>query len=628
MRADGEDQAVRSSKWAATRAIIEVPTDAERLRFGVALENSGNLRVDDFSIEALGPISLGNAPAGPLTERSLENLVAFSQLLGYVRYFHPSDQAARTDWDLFAISAIDPVVRARDSDDLLRVLRERFSPIAPTLRLDARPVSQLQPQMLRSGPVREQNIVAWSYHGWPENLEGSPYYGERLTDGLSEKNARVTRIGSEFNGALGAGLWASVPLSLYADRRGTIPHRGTMVTRAPRDWAPSGYDRSTRLADIILFWNVAKYFYPYFDVSGSDWPAAIRPALQSAAQDTSGAMFEVTLRRLVARLHDGHGSVNSPYGDPRVLPVCWRFIDGKLVVVRTTAEFSSVLHPGDEVVAIDGRPVADWKRETEPQKSAATPQALLLRTAEALNTVVRSDSVQVTTIAASGSRTIIRLPRRYVALLKPPRPDSIAEVAPGIVYADLDRISDGDWRLNVQRFSTARGVIFDLRGYPSRLAEVVPAYLTDQPLAGYPWLVPRVSRPDAAVAQYDTLNWSVRPEFPRLRGHVVFLTDASAISQSEAILELVAGHHLAPIVGTATAGTNGNVADIALPGGYRLTFTCVRVLQCDGSQFHGRGVLPTLVVPPTLDAVRAGRDVQLEQAIAYAQHHLISVPRP
>lgn len=35
-----------------------------------------------------------NEPPRPLTARGLENLVAFTRLLGYVRHFHPGDQAA------------------------------------------------------------------------------------------------------------------------------------------------------------------------------------------------------------------------------------------------------------------------------------------------------------------------------------------------------------------------------------------------------------------------------------------------------------------------------------------------------------------------------------------------------
>ena len=40
----------------------------------------------------------------PLQNRGLENLVAFTRLLGYMRYFHPSDAAYTADWESFAVA--------------------------------------------------------------------------------------------------------------------------------------------------------------------------------------------------------------------------------------------------------------------------------------------------------------------------------------------------------------------------------------------------------------------------------------------------------------------------------------------------------------------------------------------
>jgi hypothetical protein len=108
----------------------------------------------------------------------------------------------------------------------------------------------------------------------------------------------------------------------------------SLAPRRPNGWIPSGNDRGTRLANAILFWNVAQHFYPYFDVIGADWPAQLPIALRRAATDRDGASFEMTLRRMVAQLHDGHGSVNSPYGDPRPMPLAWEFVEGRLVVLR------------------------------------------------------------------------------------------------------------------------------------------------------------------------------------------------------------------------------------------------------------------------------------------------------
>ena len=75
------------------------------------------------------------ATAQSLTGRSLENLAAFAHLLGYVQYFHPSDQVAGADWEAFAIQNIAAAEGAKDARDLAVTLATLFRPYAPTLRV-------------------------------------------------------------------------------------------------------------------------------------------------------------------------------------------------------------------------------------------------------------------------------------------------------------------------------------------------------------------------------------------------------------------------------------------------------------------------------------------------------------
>ena len=80
---------------------------------------------------------------------------------------------------------------------------------------------------------------------------------------------------------LGGGVSALVPLALYKDASGTLPH----VPASPASPAAagqaeraalSGDDRATRLADVVLAWNVFQHFYPYFDVVQADWPGELQ----------------------------------------------------------------------------------------------------------------------------------------------------------------------------------------------------------------------------------------------------------------------------------------------------------------------------------------------------------------
>ena len=62
-----------------------------------------------------------------------ESRELYLRLLGYVRFFHPSDEAARADWDAFTIAGI-AAVEAADPRNLAETLHRLFAPVAPTLR--------------------------------------------------------------------------------------------------------------------------------------------------------------------------------------------------------------------------------------------------------------------------------------------------------------------------------------------------------------------------------------------------------------------------------------------------------------------------------------------------------------
>ena len=608
---------VRSATWTEARLLAEVPEDADSVRFGVALETGGTMWADDLALGRGGAIGEGDEPPRPLDDRSLENLIAFARLLGYVRYFHPSDQAAIADWDGLSIAGVDGVERARTPAELVARLREVFRPLAPTLRLATSPLSPPAPAALAPSGTHSLRITGWWHLGWTDGAEPSPYEARRVSIPVGASSDSILPIGTTLESELGGGVWCSMPMTLYADERGTLPHgvATTVPSRRPEDWLPSGNDRATRLADVVLFWTTAEHFYPYFDVTGTDWAAELPNALRRAATDRDGSAFEITLRRLVSSLHDGHGTVNSPYGDPRPMPLFWSLVDGQLVVERVDASIADRVRVGDVVTTIAGRPVTEWASEAESIRSGATPQWLRVRVAEALQVMPGGDSVLVGVRSPGGRTASAWLPRRDGPLLKPPRPDSVTEIRPGVIYLDLDRIDDADFEKALPRIVAAKGVIFDLRGYPARLSSVVLAHLTDTTLASARWCVPIVRHPDHTDTTYVVSRSMVTPATPRIRARAAFLIDGRAISYAETLLGIVEYYRLAELVGEPTAGTNGNVASERLPGGYDVTFTGMRVLKHDGSRHHGVGILPTVPVSPTLAGIAAGRDEQLEKAI-------------
>ena len=142
-------------------------------------------------------------------------------------------------------------------------------------------------------------------------------------------------------------------------------------------------------------------------------------------------------------------------------------------------------------------------------------------------------------------------------------------------------------------------------------------HLIDEQITSARWNVPQIIYPDREnITGFDTSGrWEVKPEQPRIKGKVVYLTNGSAISYAESIMGIVEAYKLGEIVGEPTAGTNGNVNPIALLGGYNVTWTGMKVLKHDGSRHHGIGIHPTYPVHRTIKGVREKRDEFVEKAL-------------
>ena len=735
----------------------------------------------------------GNEPARPLTGRGLDNLVAFSRLLGYVRYFHPSDEGAAADWGGLAIAGVQRVEEAPDAAALARTLEEIFKPVAPTVRVfpsgrrppvpeglkppaggavrtvawrhaglgpisyyksfrvddqtlspgepgrveqdvDATPfrgkkvrlraavraklppgnhaslwLSVRRPQEKKgfenagdhpfgSGPWRmteitgevapdaetiafglvldrqgmvwiddvaleivgettndphavvnpsfEEGEAGWQPDGWDldwaleaagysfsrsrENPSGGNWCG--LLVGADPKSLITAKPDEPFEADLGGGVSALVPLALWADAAGTLPHAApaTAIPKPakPAGWTPSGDDRATRLADVALAWNVFQNFFPYFDVAlpegRPDWAAVLRSSLSEAATDPDDVAFKRTMRGLVAALRDGHGAVShrNPV-EMLSVPLAFDWIEDRLVVAWADPDKAAGIRPGDSILAIDGKAAGEVLSAAEARVSAATPQHRRRQVLPSLVMGPKNQEVRLEVQPLDGPVRIVTvrcvLPyfgegsARSGRLAS--RPDKIAELRPGIFYVDLGRVTGADFKAALGRLAAARGVVFDLREYPNGQQEDVLAHLTGRSLYSSQFIVPLLTRPDQQGVIWLKRRSKVVPLSPRLLGKVAFLAGAGTLSYGEGLLTLVDAYRLGAIVGGPSAGINGAINEVSLPGEYRLLWTDMKVLRPDGSRQYGVGIQPTVPVSPTRRGLAAGKDEVLEKGL-------------
>jgi hypothetical protein len=427
----------------------------------------------------------------------------------------------------------------------------------------------------------------------------------------------VPEVGEVAATALPRGLRAQVPVALYGDARrtygGRIDEKAMEdLRRAFETLEPSDLDR--RLASVVIAWNVFQHFYPYFDVVDTDWGAVLESSLREVIEAGDEAGFRRVLKRLTAALHDGHAGVFHPEetrGFAR-LPIALDWIEGRVVVTRSEVPG---IAPGDVVSSLEGQAARSILEGMEALISGS-PQWKRYRALADFGRGSEATEVEIG-LVRDGEKFTHTLSRSRTEPLTETRPDPISRLAEDVVYVDLTRVPYEEVQPRLDELAAARGLVFDVRGYPKSGAERILRHLADEPLQSAKWMVPRILYPDRLrLVGYDTSGrWYLTPETPRFRGKAVFLTHAGAISYGESVMGIVEHYRLGEIVGQPTAGTNGNVNPFHLPGGYRVTWTGMRVVKHDDRQHHLIGILPTVPLERTISAVRDGRDEYLEKAL-------------
>ncbi len=604
-------------QWATYSIEANVSEDAERIIIGGLLFGSGRAWMDAGSFSIIGTLrSEPPEPRREISDAGITNITALARLLGAVRFFHPSDGVTQQDWETFAVQAVRAVEPAASPRELARTLQDLFAPLAPTVQVYAGETPPALPADLQPENREGLRMVRQRNYGVRLGPDSNTYQSGRV---MVAAPATGVPAGFEDPAApyvmnLAPGVTARVPLTLFVSDTGTLPGLPSVATQDA--WQRTTNDRTTRLATVVLAWSVLQNFYPYFDVTPVDWPAQLARALRGAATDGSLADFHATLEVLNAALSDGHGSVGPGPSVGGALPVIWDWIENGLIVTQVK-DPQSGLQRGDRVLSVDGSPVEDWLGWLEARISGATPQwvrNISLRRLTYCYAPVTRIALEIEPYSAPGTRRTLNVTCRNDNSWSEPKPSTVAQLEPGIYYVDIDRLTEADWRNALPQLANANGIVFDLRGYP-RIANYL-SHLTREPITSAQWLIPVPAKPDQTGMRFEGgARWDIRPMEPYLNARRVFLTGGNAISFAESVMGIVEAYKLAEIVGSTTAGTNGNTNTIPLPAGMRMVFTGMKVLKHDDSRHHGVGIAPTVPTSRTRGGAAEGIDEVLRRGI-------------
>jgi C-terminal processing protease CtpA/Prc len=573
-------------------------------------------------------------PAHAQTDREIENQKSFARVYGYLKYFYPGDEAAKLDWDKFAIYGTAKVASCTTPQQLKDTLTALLGPLMPGVQIvPARTKISWNKKKYTPPNLTGYAIVAWQHLGvGTYKDERMPYKSERTNRlKLTDKNLfdKIPAVGEYVEKPIGQGLKIFVPLALYGNKTSTYPVADTIAGNKYLSKI-SSLNRDSlkvdklfaRCGNIINTWNVFQHFFPYFAEAKTDWYADLAIALRETYHDRNQTDFMNTLKKLTAKLKDGHVSVTHvTSADTYMPPLAWKWIENKLVITNVFDSTLSI-HKGDIVTRINSTDAMHFFDSIHQYISAATRGWLDYRAQTESLAGRKGSTLQLSVQPAQGNSSAFTLERNLTRAAyekKFPPQDTVKQLPGNIMYINIGVAGMEDINKVLPQLQKSKAIICDLRGYPTDNTDFIQ-YLMTKKAAPTNWMrVPQIIYPDQQPPiTYHYEDWPLEPAQPHLDAKIYFLIDGQVISKGESYMSYIEHYKLATIIGQPTAGTNGNVNYLVLPGGTVIVFTDMKVYKHNGSQHHGVGILPNIYVQQTIKGIRENRDEFLDRAIEEA----------
>jgi C-terminal processing protease CtpA/Prc len=396
--------------------------------------------------------------------------------------------------------------------------------------------------------------------------------------------------------------------------------------------SPEYPGEAVRLLALFRFWNMAQYFFPYRDRMDDDWVEILSEMIPAFAGAANALEYHLAAAAMAARLDDGHARASSDvlqaYFGLNTVPIQMRRIEDRAVVTRVYRRLLDEavdIRVGDVVTHV-GRALVDERRAALRAVVSGSNEAArernihdrLVRTNEArlALTVQRGDAAPFVVEANT-------VPVSALADERHADPDAWRVLPEEIGYVDMGRLRPVDVRAAMERLRGTRGIVFDVRNYPNGTMFLVSSYLNPR---GVPFV--KFQRPDfdhpGHFAWTDPIATGRGVPHPPpmtearflFEGPVAILVNEETQSHAEYTVMALQTAPRAIVVGSPTAGADGNVTPIQLPGGLSASFSGLGVFYPDGRPTQRIGLVPDVTIRPTVRGLAEGRDEVLEAALA------------
>ncbi|MEO8855039.1 MAG: S41 family peptidase [Ginsengibacter sp.] len=583
------------------------PEKAEQIVVGALLVGKGKVWVDNLEITIDGK-TLSNAdlkkllPADTdhqfdkgsninkieLNDSRINNLETLGLVWGFLKYYHPNIAKGNYNWDYA----------------LFRIL----------------------PKYLNVKDVKERDAVL---SGWIESLgKFEPGDTKEIKEGDISMKPDLDWINqSDFSDQLKSELVAVQNAKRTSDNYyiGLQPGVGNPDFKHENAYADMKYpDTGFRLLSLFRYWNKIQYYYPYKNLIGEDWKNVLKEFIPKFINASSETEYTLAALELIASIHDTHANIwNTNESLNKFIginypPVKITFVENKPVVTgyyNDAAAKASGLVVGDEITSINNKPVSEIIKE-ELKYTPASNYPTQLRNISLLRSNDSSIKIEYKRNNKIASLNLKTYPADELNLAKY---YGSTDTCFKMINKDIAYLYPGTFKNaylpNITgALNNSKGLIIDMRCYPREfMVFTFGKYLMAKSTPFVKFSTGSITTP-GLFEMGAPLN--VGEDNPgHYTGKIVILVNETTQSQAEYTTMAFSANPNVTVIGSTTAGADGNVSPFYLVGGIRTMISGIGVFYPDGRGTQRIGIVPDEVVKPTIEGIKNGKDEVLERAI-------------
>ena len=386
-------------------------------------------------------------------------------------------------------------------------------------------------------------------------------------------------------------------------------------------------DAGFRLLALYRYWNMIQYFFPYKYQTDKNWDDVLKEYIPVFISAKNELEYELAAIQVIGEVNDTHanlsggGNAIAASRGNRFAPFRVSFIEGQLVVTdyyNWDLKGTAGLEIGDIITHINGEKIEAIVENLKKYYPASNEA---VRLAVISFDLLRSNSSTIDITYYSSDLSIQKELILYASdtlnmygLYKVDRNEKSYKLLDrNIGYITLATIKNEDIQEIRKSFLKTKGLIIDIRNYPSTFATYsLGSYFVSKSTPFVKFTMGNLNNPGEFTFRHG-------PKIPKMgrtyKGKLVVIVNELSISQSEYTAMAFRAGKNTTIVGSTTAGADGNVSSISLPGGLRTMISGIGVYYPDGKQTQRVGIVPDVWVQPTIKGIKEGRDEVLEKAI-------------